>query len=169
MIKCYHTGLPITMCAHCNMVEAPVDDPFHPHPVEDETPRFVMGRDQAEWRGLGTSTGSVGSFEAGKAAASQSRRGPWDVAKSDWAWTQLVRTVVELAASVPRELTLCVPCAVEEPKLPPVRYDEVGTPTKERVAPPVNHARPVPRVFNYEHCRHARAPKQVERRRKWMS
>lgn len=53
MAKCYHTGLPMNMCGHCNGTHGLEIEPFTGRRREDETPRLVKMRGKVEWRGLG--------------------------------------------------------------------------------------------------------------------
>jgi hypothetical protein len=63
-MKCYHTGLPRNMCAHCAGISPDVPDPFRPRRFEDEEPRLVKMRGKVEWRGLGRSLATENAKES---------------------------------------------------------------------------------------------------------
>lgn len=95
---CTHTGLPQSMCGHCNGTRA-LEKPDFLSRGLDDAPQFIKGRDKAEWRGSGRSTGNVGGMQARSASAAGSYRGPWRP-KSAWAQAQIIRTIEDLPLDV---------------------------------------------------------------------
>lgn len=153
MEKCMFTGLPAQMCGHCSKTHALEHPAFHPQ-MQDDTPRFVKGRDSAKWTGLGRSTGCAGSMGARCAASEMSRRGTWSV-KTTWGIEQILKTA--FALRIP-ELSIVIPALV--PKvgpLPEIRYDQ---------APARKTSNAVPNRFNYETMAHAHT-KRNEIRSQW--
>lgn len=98
-MKCYHTGLPKSMCGHCNGTEPIEKEPFHGRPQDQDTPRYVKGRDSAKWIGRGRSTGEVGSDMVRCAAQSGSHRGTWEP-HSLWGDEQVWRSFVDASKKV---------------------------------------------------------------------
>lgn len=67
MGKCYHTGLPQSMCGHCNGTSPLEKEPFAGRKREEEEPRLVKGRDKAEWQGRGQTFGNGVDMHVSKA------------------------------------------------------------------------------------------------------
>lgn len=107
--KCSHTGLPKAMCGHCNGTRALEVEAFRGRAV-DETPRFVKGRDKAEWQGIGQNLDHSGSAMAQRAAL-ESFHKPKGV--SPWVLAQSLKT---LTAVVNKIDTVPAPAMVEVAK-----------------------------------------------------
>lgn len=87
VMRCNHTGLPTSMCGHCNGSSALVVDPITGM-RQDEEPHQVKG----VWKGMGRSMGDVGSQPLAQSIQEDARfdamRG-----KSDWAKANRERTL----------------------------------------------------------------------------
>jgi hypothetical protein len=103
-MKCYHTGLPIVMCAHCSGVSQ--DHPeFRYRRHIDNEPHLFKGRDVSEWRGIGRSIpGTVNVLMGVNGQAmhviTQDTLTKGSCVKpvgfSSWAQTQIMRTLSEV-------------------------------------------------------------------------
>ena len=90
-MKCYHTGLPQSMCGHCNNSHALEVEPFRGM-RPDDTPRLVHG----VWQGRGQSFDVVSSKSMGLTNAAVGRF--IRPLTSAWATEQLARDLNKITA-----------------------------------------------------------------------
>lgn len=93
MNKCYHTGLPQSMCGHCNGTHPLEVEPFGGRPQDDE-PHRIKG----VWKGRGQTLGTLAvnpmRLQSALVGSSPYVRAPF----SDWGREQAMRDMVEAAS-----------------------------------------------------------------------
>lgn len=182
---CFHTGLPMNMCGHCNGTRPIEKDPFTGGMRVDETPRLQKGRDSAKWVGLGEHQPESGAMTPGLASAATALpRFDGMQGKSQWARDNALRSMMDYVRTVgfiPIP-TFDGPVHVDAASPEPVGRREtllhprtgnlttavrVNGDCETRTAPPKNTTRPIPAKPNYEVCGHARTKRNARQRKDW--